>query len=371
MKIGILTLNGFFNYGNRLQNYALQQFLRKIIPEVNVETIWYTEDNYQVNKAIIDLKVLRRYIFNRHGFRDNISSGQYINEYFRQYNIKKFSDKYIQTKLDYKIKKNLNNSYDYFIVGSDQIWNPKYIDCKNEFLQFAEENKRIAYSASIGLSDIKDIPKDKLDRFKKGLLGMNRISVREDAGAKIIKELVGQDVPVLVDPTLLLTKDEWDSIISRPVWYKDEKYVLLFFLSEVPTKIKDIVEKLAVEQDLKIINLMDKSNLDYYASSPDEFLYLIRNANLVYTDSFHGTVFSIIMGVPFVSCPRENAGMNMNSRIDTLLKLFNLNDRKASRSNDYKIDNPLKINYGDVHRILNRERELSKKYLMEALSVDN
>lgn len=369
MKIGIITLNGFFNYGNRLQNYALQQFLRRIMPEVKVETIWYTEDNYQVNKAIIDLKVLRRYIFNRHGFRENINTGQYINEYFRQYNIKKFSDKYIQTRLDYKIKSDLNDKYDYFIVGSDQIWNPCFIDCRNEFLQFAEKYKRIAYSASIGLSNISDIPKKKINEFKNGILGMNYISVREEAGAKIIKELTGIDVPVFVDPTLLLTKEDWSSIITRPVWYKDEKYILLFFLSDIPDKVKKVVEKIAVENNFKIINLMDKSNIDYYASSPDEFLYLIKNASLVYTDSFHGTVFSIIMEVPFVNCPRENIGMNMDSRIDTLLKLFELNDRKVSRKNDYEMDNPLKIDYGEVKVVLNRERERSKKYLMEALNI--
>lgn len=200
---------------------------------------------------------------------------------------------------------------------------------------------------------------------------MNYISVREEAGAKIVKALTGKDVPVLVDPTLLLTKEEWSSIITRPVWYKDEKYILLFFLSDVPAKVKNIVDKLAAEKGLKIINLMDKSNIDYYASSPDEFLYLIKNASLVYTDSFHGTVFSIIMRVPFVNCSRENFGMNMDSRIHTLLKLFDLNDRKGLKENNYKIDNPFEIKYVNIEGILDKERERSKKYLQKALNINN
>lgn len=369
MRIGIITLNGFFNYGNRLQNYALHTFLKNIVDDLSVETIWYTDDNYEINKKIVSIKNIRRYVFNRHGFRKFIDSGQFVNECFRQYNIKNFSEKYISTVYDYKIKKDLNNKYDYFIVGSDQIWNPCFVDCKNEFLQFAEKYKRIAYSASIGLSNINDIPRKKVNEFKNGVLGMNHISVREEAGAKIIKELTGMDVPVLVDPTLLLTKEEWSSIITRPVWYKDEKYILLFFLSKVPDKVECIVNNLAIEKWYKIINLMDPSNLDYYASSPDEFLYLIKNASLVYTDSFHGTVFSIIMRVPFVNCPRENVGINMNSRIDTLLKLVDLNDRKGYKGNGYKIDNLFEIKYGGIDRVLNEERERSKMYLLKALDI--
>lgn len=368
MRIGIITLNGFFNYGNRLQNYALQKFLNSILPKSQVDTIWYDEDNFKLNKKFLCFNNIRKYIFNRKGFRKFINENIFLYDIVREYNIKKFNKRYINTIFDYRIKGDLNNRYDYFIVGSDQVWNPygMKLNGEAEFIRFADSNKRISYAASFGIENIS--PKY-LDDFKSGLLGMNYISVREEAGAKIIKELTGKDVPVLVDPTLLLTKEEWCSIATKPVWYKDEKYILLFFLSEVPTKVKNIVEKLAEEKGLKIINLMDKSNIDYYTSSPDEFLYLIKNASLVYTDSFYGTVFSIIMRVPFVNCPRENVGMNMDSRISTLLKLFDLNNRKGVKENDYRIANPFKIKYGDIEGILDKERERSKKYLLNALNI--
>lgn len=371
MNIGIITINDMSNYGNRLQNYALQKFLEKTFQKSKIDTIWCSRNNFKLDKPFITLDNIRRYIFNRKGFKNYINNNIFFYDIIREYNIKKFNDKYVNVKYNFKIKDDSSTVCDFFIVGSDQVWNPYWIDNRVSFLQFAEKYKRIAYSASIGLSNINDVPKKKIKEFKNGILGMNHISVREEAGAKIIKELTGLDAPVLVDPTLLLTKEEWSSIITRPVWYKDEKYILLFFLSDIPVKVKNIVEKLAAEKDLKIINLMDKTNIDYYASSPDEFLYLIKHASLVYTDSFHGTVFSIIMRVPFVNCPRENVGMNMNSRIDTLLKLFDLNDRKGLKENNYKIDNPFEIKYGDIDGILDKERERSKKYLQKALNIEN
>ena len=305
MRIGIITLNGFFNYGNRLQNYALQEFLKQIVPDAEVNTIWYEKDNFKLNEHIVSFKNLRRYLFNRHNFRNYIDNNIILYDIIREYNIKHFSDKFINIIFDYKIKKSLKDSYDYFVVGSDQVWNPYWIDKEAEFIQFADKKKRIAYSASFG---IERLPEKYLESFKAGLSGMNYISVREEAGAKIVKALTGKDVPVLVDPTLLLTKEEWSSIITRPVWYKDEKYILLFFLSDLPAKVKNIVDELAAENGLKIINLMDKSNIDYYTSSPDEFLYLIKNASLVYTDSFHGTVFSIIFEKPFRCVVNERRG---------------------------------------------------------------
>lgn len=366
MKIGIITLNGFFNYGNRLQNYALQIFLENILPKSEINTIWYDEDNFKLNQSFITIQNIRRYLFNRHGFRKFVNSNMILYDVIREYNIKKFSDKYINTIFDYKIASDLNNKYDYFVVGSDQVWNPYCVNVEAAFIKFADSYKRIAYSASFG---VENISREKLEDYKYGLDGMEYISVREEAGAKIVKDIIKRDVPVLVDPTLLLAQDEWCEIINKPSWYKDEKYILLFFLSNVPKKVWEEVGRLANENGYNIIDLMDKKNLDYYASSPDEFLYLIKNASLVYTDSFHGTVFSIIMRVPFVNCPRENVGMNMNSRIDTLLKLFKLESRKGNNYNNYAIDKPFEIDYNNIDEVLNKEREKSKKYLLRAFNI--
>lgn len=204
--------------------------------------------------------------------------------------------------------------------------------------------------------------------MKKGLEGIDYISVREQDGSKIVKDLTGRDVPVLVDPTLLLTSEEWEKVMERPVWYKDEKYILVYFLSEMLDKIKKDINELAKLYNLQIIDLTNNANIDHYCSPPSEFLYLIKNCFLMYTDSFHGTVFSILNKRPFVTCSREG-GMNMDSRIDTLLSMFNLQSRKISKENNYEIANPMEIEYPDVEAILNRERQRSKEFLCKALNI--
>ena len=198
---------------------------------------------------------------------------------------------------------------------------------------------------------------------------MKHISVREHAGAEIVKKLTGREVPVLLDPTLTLTKNQWNKIVSRPAWYKDEKYFLVFFLSMLPELVRNEIEHIAKENNLKIVDLMDEANIDYYTSTPEELLNLIKNAEVVYTDSFHCTVFSILFNTAFVNCSRENMGMNMDSRMDTLLGLFNLQHRKTDKRKNYIVENPLELKYPDVEAILEPEREKSRKFLLNALGL--
>lgn len=366
MKIGIITINCYYNYGNRLQNYALQKFLEKKIKYCKVETIWYTKDNFKLNEDILSLDNLRRYIFNRHGYRDYINNKTLLFDIIREYNIKKFSDRYINTVFDYCIKNDLNDKYDYFIVGSDQVWNPAYLDLQNEFLQFADYDKRIAYAASFGIDKISD---SKKMFIKNALEGIKYISVREDMASEIIKGLTGQKVAVVPDPTLLLEKSDWEDISKKPAWYKNDGYILMFFLGTVPKAVREKIFKIAKDYNLKVVNLMDSMNIDYYCSTPEEFLFLIKNCNLMCTDSFHGTVFSIIMQVPFITCSREGAGMNMDSRINTILNKFNLIDRKVSQENNYEINNPFNICYDNINNILNIERQKGEMFLLQALKI--
>lgn len=365
MQIAIITITGYKNYGNILQNYALQYFVDNLSKENSAITIWVEKCNSEFKSRFITYAKVRNYFLNRHDFRNYADSGKIYYSIIREYNFKKFSDKYINAIFDYEVKPDLNDRYDYFIAGSDQIWNPNFVDLKNEFLQFADRKKRVAYAASFGVSEIKT---DKIEIVKKGLEGIDYISVREQAGAKIVKDLTGKDVPVLVDPTLLLTAEEWEKVMERPVWYRDEKYILVYFLSKLPDKIRNDIKNLAEKYKLKIIDLMDRENIDYYCSPPSEFLYLIKNCSLMYTDSFHGTVFSILNKRPFVTCSREG-GINMDSRIDTLLSMFNLESRKISKENNYEIADPMEIEYPDVEAILDRERQRSKEFLCKALNI--
>ena len=365
-RIGVLTLNDYFNYENRLQNVALVYFLRQLNKNNFINSLWYNDQKNRISKRYVNFTNIRRYVLNRRGFKDYINKGLLFNDIIREYNIKKFSDKYTYEKKIFPVTSNLNYDFENFVVGSDQVWKPNEKNLDIFFLKFADRNKRIAYAASFGVSKINS---NKINIIKNGLEGFDYISVREQAGAKIIKDLTGKDVPVLVDPTLLLTAEEWERVMERPVWYRDEKYILVYFLSKLPDKIKKDIQNLSDKYKLKIVNLMDRENIDYYCSSPSEFLYLIKNCSLMYTDSFHGTVFSILNRKPFVTCSRENTTFNMDSRIDTLFELFDLKNRKISKDNNYEIVNPMEIEFPDVEAILERERQRSKEFLCKALNI--
>lgn len=367
MNLAIITLNDNNNYGNRLQNYALQIFLQKY--KNNVDTIWYEEKiNFELNYKI-NLKAIIKFIINKNDYRKKIKK-YYIVDKIRLYNIKKFSDKYINIKYIIKDLDRLDKEYDYFIVGSDQVWNPNFWSKKCDhanirFLKFASKEKRIAYAASIA---IPEIPKDKEQFFKDSLNEMKSISMREKAGADLVKKLTGRDVSVVVDPTILLSKEEWQKIEMVPEWYNGEKYILTYFLGNP----SPIIKNLAKKNNWKIFNLMDKSNLDLYASRVEEFVYLIEHAELVATDSFHACVFSILMNTPFLVVNRKEKGMaDMTSRIDTLLELFGYQDRYLVNGKcDLSDEEILNMDFRNVKAIQEREKKRSIAYMKEAFNIN-
>lgn len=368
MKIGIITINDNNNYGNRLQNYALQQFLYNEIKIEEVNSIWYDLKYTSKTKVnIFSWKLWIKYLINWKNIREYLKNF-YLKDNIRMYNIGKFTNK-ISTKFDFKIKDNLGVEYDYFIVGSDQVWNPNFWSKKDNhanirFLKFAPKEKRIAYAASIA---IPEIPKDKEKIFKDGLNEMKAISVREKTGADLVKNLTGREVPVVVDPTILLSKEEWQKIEMVPEWYNGEKYILTYFLGNP----SPIIENLAKKNNWKIYNLMDKSNLDLYASRVEEFVYLIEHAELVATDSFHACVFSILMNTPFLVVNRKEKGMaDMTSRIDTLLELFGYQDRYIVDGKcDLSDEEILHMDFSNVKAIQEREIARSTAYIKKALNL--
>lgn len=366
MKAAIITLNTHNNYGNRLQNYALQVFLSKYMDVV--DTIWHEKNNYLPEMESRHLKVTIKSIWDKNRIKN------FGIDCIREYNIKKFSDKYISIKYDYDINKDLNNKYDYFFVGSDQVWNPfiwKW--CKNDtvmFLDFVSPKKRIAFSASFG---IEKLPTNKIDLFKKYLSQMKSISVRESRGSDIIYNLLGKHVPVIVDPTMLINSEHWKKIAQRPAWYNDEKYILTYFLGKdnEGKMLKEITKKISNKYNLKIFNLMDKANIELNTSKVEEFIYLIEHASLVCSNSFHGTVFSILMNTPFyVVNFKPNAMENRGSRIETLLNLFNLKDRYLGEDALYEeLNNIFDVDFSHVENILFKERIIAEKFLKKAINL--
>ena len=346
MKRGaIITLYGLYNYGNRLQNYALYETLNKC----GICPISFISVNSITQIKITILRVLKKRIGLIHR-----------TDLFRSFNKKYIKSKNIFRRLD-----RIQQKYDFFICGSDQIWHPKFGGTPYYFAYFAKPYKRIAYSASFGVSEL---PCDVKDRYAKYLSEMKAISVREETGAKIIKDLTGKDVPVLVDPTMLLEQAEWRKITRKPTFYKNKKYILTYFLGNVDMGIREYIDSIEKKYGLEIINLEERSpNMYWYKTGPAQFLWLVDHCELMCTDSFHGSVFSILMDVPFIVFDRKDKQASMSSRIDTLLHKFQLENRKFD---SVKNENIFEKNYDHISQILEYEREKSVDFLKKAMELD-
>lgn len=362
-KIAKITLNGYLNYGNVLQNYALQQVLLRYA--ACVDTIWCEKDNFLPRCWWKwSWKELIKFVLNWRNFRGIMQSGSIGFEMARQAKIRDFSDRYIHYRYDVKDFAEIDDEYDAFFVGSDQVWNPIFAAQDEYFLGFASERKRLSYAASISMPDI---PETQRERFIHGIMGMHSLSVREQAGADLIQKMTGRKAEVHVDPTLLLTADEWRAVSRMPAWYHGEEYVLTYFLGKRPPE----VDKILTETGLRIVNLLDMSDYVTYATGVDEFIWAIEHANLIYTDSFHGTVFSILFKRPFVVCNRIGNATEegMGSRLDTLLDYFNLANRRAGKKYGYCISAPMSDpDWSKVEPALARERVRSDAYLRKVIA---
>ena len=248
------------------------------------------------------------------------------------------------------------------MYGSDQVWNPKFDRLSDvDLLSFATPEQRISFSASFGISEL---PENSKEKAKRELEKFKSISVREDRGKEIVEELTERkDVQVLVDPTMLLTSEEWDKVAKKPEQLKTDKYILNYFLGEISEKRKKEIERIAKENNCEIINILDK-NSPFYQTGPSEFLYLEKNAFLICTDSFHSSVFAILYNRPFVVFDREDSNVKMNSRLDTLLKKFKLENRWYK---DKITEEQLKVDYKEPYIILEEERKKAKEFLENAI----
>ena len=345
-KIAIITMNGNNNYGNKLQHYAVQETLKKYGFEVSTLAFWNYNKYEFLLKNFVKILTKKRYR-----------------------NFKRFDKRIKYSKsIFYKNKKyKISDNFDYYVVGSDQVWNSTISSFRTFYLlDFVPENKKkISFSASFGTDYIEN---KYLKAFQDNLQKFNKISVREVAGYNLINQILGRDdVEVLVDPTMLLTTDEWNKVIKKPNEYNGEKYILNYFLGDISNEKNNFINEIAKKYDCKIINLLNPSD-PYYSSGPSEFLWLEKNATLICTDSFHSTVFSIIYNKPFIVFERQQKGLkNINSRIDTLLKTFKLENRwyDSQKMNT----NYLEHNYTEAYKILNNERKKSANFLRDALSI--
>lgn len=375
------------NYGSMLQAYATQMVLDKLGYEN--ETIDISGFNDEIKKAkmvyFVKASLTSDILLSKIGMAKNVLIKKFLkNEYTTLSKIRKqrfdaFCNKYFRLSQKYKSKKELSDlcdrNYSAVLVGSDQLWLPANIAADYYTLNFVPESvNSIAYSTSFGQSCL---PKDSKVRAQKFLKKIKHISIREESGQKLVKELSGRNVPVVCDPTLLFTGKEWMSIQQEEPLIK-EPYILCYFLGNNPPH-REFAKRLKENTGCKIVALV---HLDEYVRcdtnyaddtpfdiDPADFLNLVRNANYVCTDSFHCSVFSMLYRKEFFTFRRytRKTSSSTNSRLDTLFKLSGITGRVMN--GDEKIEQCLKekIDYDTVHKKLEAVREDSYEYLITAL----
>lgn len=362
MKALIVTINEKHNnnYGNKLQNYASV----KILKDLGVESKTLCFSSTKFNEIKLNLK---SFIHKITGYKLSKNKDAYKRTESRRRSFQKFDDKYLP--MDYKTDLSALNSYDYYVVGSDQVWNPNFyqrnsLHEKAYFLDFAQNSKKVCMVPSFGVAQL---PQDSVTVIKKYLQSYPYISVREDAGAKIVKELTGKDAVVLIDPTMMLHKKDWQVISCKPKNVDLSKpYIVTYFLGGRSQQVNADLKKYAQENNLQILNLYDKENADLFSAGPGEFVYLIENSQLVMTDSFHACVFSFIFSKPFLVYKREGKLSNMFSRIETFLEKFKLERKYA----DSTLKNSLfECDYQDGYEVLAKEREKSLEFLKKSMNL--
>ncbi len=402
-KVGIVTIIDYTNFGNRLQNYAVDRVVASLgfepetivnFPNASDEPgkIWVRAGD-EASRRDLRAGRLRR-------LRDRLSSEgvwkvvSHSAVKLRRRVMPNRKDKADAELARLKLAKaargrvfttaalresgftlyrdtptaRLNDAYAFFVVGSDQVWNPHFRKLSEvDFLTFAHPSKRIAFSASMGVSEI--APEHQAF-YSTGLAGFARISVREDAAAAVVRELTGREVPVTVDPTLVVEPNVWAALARRHERQPDRSYLLTYFIGERTPAVQQLVDDYATRHGLKVVHLNDPAAPDLYTADPAEFVGFIRDAAVFLTDSFHGAIFSVLMDTPFVALPRMDGNASMSSRMDTLLATLQLAHRNFRPDMDAAArDALLTTDYAHTGPIIAQKRAEALDYLARALDV--
>ena len=376
-KTGILTLYyNNMNYGGLLQAFALPFVIQKHIG-IPAEQIRYSQQNTDTDLCTSKSKTsLSIYQLGINFFSALTSNKRSI----RKKSFLEFMNDIPHSKNIYSHEtiQQCNSNYEIFICGGDQIWNGEMVGEHLDVytLQFVNQGlKKIAYSPSVAISHMS---KQVEDCLGKGLLGIDRISVREKRSLDILKRLSDKKIEVVVDPVLLLNKSEWLEQ-SRPTKING-KYILCYLLGDSITQRK-AVEIISKRLKLRIVtfphilvNNVRKCDLFFgdikdYTSGPRQFLDLINNAEFVITDSFHACVFSMIFETPFIVFERNKPSEkgNMNSRIYDFLEEYHLENQLVNVEKAMNLSRIPEVDYSFAHEHWFHRRNDSIEYLTRAL----
>lgn len=375
MKIAILTLPLHVNYGGNVQNFALQHTLHKLGHDV--VTINCQEDNVSsLRYCLSTLKRLIQQPKNSRHFIFTKNEKRYISQ-----NHKKFIDDYINLTIPVEFS-SLNsffekNKFDAVFVGSDQVWRPKYTPCiESYFLDFIKDNtviKKISYAASFG-SDKWEYNSQQQSNCKSLIQKFNALSVRESIGTDMCEEYFGVKAQHVLDPTMLLTKEEYIDVFKNDN-LPNNKGGLFNYTLDVGDEKSFLIKDIALSLNMKCFTTYPertKKNTvfirdlnGYRYPSVQAWLKSFFDADFIITDSFHGTVFSIIFNKPFIALSNQERGA---ARFISLLKMFNLESRLVT--NVQKFDKKIiedDIDYEVVNERLEKLRSSSLSFIKDAL----
>jgi len=378
MKIGILTQPLTTNYGGLLQAFALQMTLKRMGHEV--WTIDRQEKRTSLLVRILSIvkRLICRILFHEKIVVRALPLKNEQNIIVQHTN--RFINENISTteRIDSLRKLYFLNKYqfDVYVVGSDQVWRPNYSPClTNYFLDFLDEKdevKRIAYAASFG-EDNWTFSHEQTAYCKLLTDRFNAISVREDSAIELCKENFEVTAEHVLDPTMLLAKEDYIELVERDYILENKGNLMTYILDKSSEKGK-VVQKVAKELNLVSFTVFPKNTFEEVGNKHvddcifppvTEWIRGFMDAKYIVTDSFHGTVFSIIFNKPFILIGNVERGM---SRFTSLLKLFGLEDRLILSLNELtleKINNP--IDFSQVNRIWDQERLHSLDFLNKAL----
>lgn len=366
-KIAMITWHTYLNYGSILQASSLYYNIKKLGYEP--EILNYLPKGRVVSYPRLDLA--KRMFTKIKSGKKSIYLSDEQTALYNNFLMERTSC--TSCYKTYSELNDLNMEYDAFVCGSDQIWSPLCYDSKY-FLDFVENtDKMIAYAPSIGSTKIDDsIIREKMfqhiSRFK-------HLAVREQQGAELIKKLTGHDAKVVLDPTLLMDAAEWDEFASvNAVKRIDGKYILCYFLGDAE-KYMRYVRILSKKSNIPFyvipVSTQQKNSGDAvpFEVGPSEFVSLIRNAEYVVTDSFHGMAFSVNYNIPFTVFKRfkDNDCKNQNSRIFSLLQMLGLEERLVDYKNTKNILDMFNCDFTKANQKLIKKRAYSIEYLKNAL----
>lgn len=363
MNVGILTFHASHNYGAMLQTYALKKSVNGLGHDASVINFYSqaVEGHNQKFKLNSNLRqLIKNGLFMLHAREWKRRYRRY--EEFKESNFNLTQRFYSSQEL-----RDNPPAFDAYITGSDQVWNAEQRFDPVWLLDFVREGRKIAYAPSFGASFVaeKSIPV-----FQRYLPAFDALSCRETQGVKMLKDMTGLQAEHVLDPTLLLTKSDWEKVGGDP--YTQKPYLLVYCLEESPAFMQ-LVLLVAERTGLDVV-VIGGSMVNRFRgvrrvvrdAGPAEYVGLFRNATMVCTNSFHGTAFSLLFEKPFFSVPHTTR----NSRIASLLSIAGLGARQLSdpRTIQDWSEDDLSIDYSHVTPRIEDARQASLLYLAGALS---